>query len=187
MTTAEKPLATVVKLPGVRLSFANLIEHEMYEGQDTGKFSATFLIPHGDKKTLKAIDRAIEEAIVAKWPTKRPKDIILTLKDGDDATYEGYEGNMSLKATRKSRPVLLDRDKSALSTDEAEEKLYSGCYVNASVDFNAGTDSYKKNRVWCNLRGVQFLRDGDRFASGTPVNVDEEFDDFSDDDDDPLA
>ena len=93
---------------------------------------------------------------------------------------------MALKASRKTRPLLMEANKDVLSPSEADDVIYAGCYVNATVDFNASKDSYGKNRVWCNLRGVQFRKDGDRFASGTPVS-DDEFDDFSDDDDDPLA
>ena len=79
----------------------------------------------------------------------------------------------------------MDADKEMLTPEEANDVIYAGCYVNATVDFNASRDSYGKNRVWCNLRGVQFRKDGDRFASGAPVS-DDEFDDFDDEEDDPL-
>jgi hypothetical protein len=184
---AVKPAADIVKLDNVRLSFPALTEFEQYEGKSTGKYTATFLI---DKKTqgplIKKIEAAIERATAAAWPTKRPKDIIITLKDGDDETYDGYAGKMSLKAGRKNRPHLLAANRDPLSIEEANEILYAGCYVNASVDFNATKDGYGKFRVWCNLRGVQFYKQGERFASGIPVNVDSEFDDFSDDSDDGL-
>jgi hypothetical protein len=177
--------AEVVKLPNVRLSFPSLTEFETYEGKPTGKYTATFLINKRDKATLKAVDTAISNAVKLAWPTKAPKDIILTLRDGDDETYDGYEGMMALKAGRKTRPLLMDADKEMLTPEEANDVIYAGCYVNATVDFNASRDAYGKNRVWCNLRGVQFRKDGDRFASGAPVS-DNEFDDFDDEEDDPL-
>jgi hypothetical protein len=180
-----QPQAAVVKLPNVRLSFPSLTEQETYEGKPTGKYSATFLIPKTNKALVKEIEAAMDAAIKLKFPVKAPKGFILTLKDGDECEYDGYEDHMSLKASRKGRPMLMDSDKEILSPEDADDVLYAGCYVNATVDFNAGKDSYGKYRVWCNLRGVQFRRDGDRFSSGAPVS-DDEFDDFDDDDADDL-
>lgn len=188
----QKPEVDIVKLRNVRLSFPNLFENETYEGQDTGKKSATFLIPKTDTEQIAMVEAAIERAIQAAFPDgKVPRGKIKTQfwKDGDEETYDGYAGMMSLKATKpvsNGHPLILDRSKSPIMPDEAAEKMYAGSYVHVNVDFNAGKDSYNNYRVWCNLRGVVQHRDGERFAKGTPVDVDEEFNDFSDEED-PLA
>lgn len=178
-----KPEEDIVKLRNVRLSFENLFQHETYEGKSTEKYTATFLIPKGSEQDA-AVEQAIERAIARSSTPKKP--FITTYQDGDEKDYDGYEGMMSLKASTKRRPVVIDRDRSPIVEDEAYDLMYSGMYVNASVTFNAGKDSYGKYRVWCNLRGVQRHRDGERFSSGVPVDVENEFDDFSDADDDLL-
>lgn len=185
----ERREVDIVKLKNVRLSFPALFIHEFYEGTDTGKFSATFLIPKANTKLVNAVEKAIEKAINLQWPdTKnRPRTILDTLRDGDNEKYDGYEDCMALKATNTKRVTLLDRGRNPLTVEDEYDLMYAGCYVNASLEFNAGTDSYKKSRVWCNLRGVQFYKDGDRFGGGTPVDTDAEFDDFSDEDEDEDA
>lgn len=173
--------ADIVKLKNVRLSFPNLFQHEFYQGEDTGKFSATFLIPKTDAAQVKMVTEAIQRAITRKWPTgKAPGKLELTFRDGDNEGYEGYADHYSLKATKpKQQPKILDKDKTPLTEDDAYEKMYAGMFVNASVEFNAGTDGYGKHRVWCNLRGVQRHADGERFTKMTPV-TDDEFQDYDD-------
>ena len=72
------------------------------------------------------------------------------------------------------RPKVIDRDKTPIT--EEDNKLYSGCYVNAVVDLWVMNNTYGK-RVNANLLGVQFYKDGDTFESGSTAD-DDDFDDF---------
>ena len=65
---------------------------------------------------------------------------------------------------------MIDTNKSALT--DRDGKIYAGCYVNVSLDFWAQDNAYGK-RVNAQLRGVQFLRDGDAFSAGRPADSDE--------------
>lgn len=72
-----------------------------------------------------------------------------------------------------------DKDNKLVVLEDVMDEItvpYSGCYVNASVEFwaqdgdNAG--------IRCSLRGVQFFKDGDSFAGGSKAKADE-FDEFN--------
>jgi len=185
--------SAVLKLKNVRLSFPSLFKNETYKGEDTGKKSGTFLVEAGSKQHER-IEKFIEDAIQTaldndKFDGKpKRKNIVVTLKDGDEEDYAGYEGMMSLKGSSSRNVLLINRDRSPLLPEDEEEFLYPGVRVNANVDFSAGTDGYGNHRVWCNLRGVQFYQHDERFAGAAPADPDE-FEDFDDDDDDddPLA
>lgn len=167
-----------IVLKNVRLSFPSLFETEQYNGTDTGKYAATFLVPK-DSKQAKAIKKAIKAATDEKFGKDAPKKLKSCLKDGDDVEYDGYEGMVAIKANTKRRPILLNRDKSPIA--EEDGILYAGCYVNASIEVY-GLDNQYGKRISCQLNGIQFAKDGESFGSSN--NADEDFDDLGDDDDD---
>jgi hypothetical protein len=96
----------------------------------------------------------------------------LCLHDGDAKSgYEGFEGNLFISARSKVRPSVFDGQRNELT--EADGKPYSGCYVNVSLELWAQDNQFGK-RINAQLRGVQFLRDGDAFSGGTrPADADE--------------
>jgi len=107
------------------------------------------------------------------------------LHNGDaKSEYEGFEGNKYISARAKVRPTVFDGQRQELS--EADGKPYSGCYVNASIELWAQENSYGK-RINAQLRGVQFLRDGDAFAGGARPAGADEFDEISAASDDGAA
>lgn len=171
-----------IKLDNVRLAFPAIFEAKTVNGEGEPAFSASFLIPkdHPAVEQLKAAMEAIgKEKWAAKWPAVKKelegKDRT-ALHDGDmKAAYAGFEGNLYVSARNKTRPLVIDKDRAPLSA--ADGKPYAGCYVNASVELWAQDNNYGK-RINATLRGVQFVRDGDAFAGGTPADVDE-FDDIA--------
>jgi len=173
-----------IKLENVRLAFPALFEAKTVNGEGAPAFSAAFLMSpdHPAIKTLQAaFEKMGQEKWGAKWPTIKKtieaKDAF-ALHNGDSkAEYEGYEGNFFVSARNKTRPVVLDRDKSPLV--ESDGKPYAGCYVNASIELWAQDNNYGK-RINASLRGVQFLKDGEAFAGGGVASADE-FDDLATD------
>lgn len=169
-------------LNNVRLSFPSLFRKAVFNGDET-KFEATFLIDKATqaakiKEIKMAIDAAIKDGLKG---AKLPPDKIC-LKDGDDIDYAGYAGHMSIKASSNKRPIVIDRDKSPLTEDD--NKLYAGCYVNASLELWVQNNQYGK-RINCNLLGVQFMKDGEPFADGVKGSLDD-FEAFADEDADFL-
>lgn len=172
---------TEIKLNNVRLSFPALFTPEAFKPGDPLKFKAVFLIPKSDPQVA-AVEAAAVAALNAKFPGKgaairrqidgnRNKCCI---QDRDTSEYDGYEDCIAVSAKSSVRPLIVDRDKSPLV--EEDGRPYAGCYVNASIEF-FGYDNTGKG-LSAQLRGVQFFRDGDAFASGRPADPDE-FDDLA--------
>lgn len=166
-----------IVLKNARLSFPSLFETEQYNGQDTGKYAATFLIPK-DSKQAKALKKAVKDAVTEKFGKDAPKKMKSALKDGDEVEYDGYEGMLAIKANTKKRPVLLNKDKSPIA--EEDGVLYAGCYVNVSLEVY-GLDNQYGKRVSCQLNGIQFAKDGEPFGNSNDTMGD--FDELDDDDD----
>lgn len=167
-------------LKNVRLSFPSVFRKAVFDGNET-KFEATFLIDKANgadkiKEIKDAINAMIKDDLKG---AKLPPDKIC-LKDGDNIDYAGYAGTFSIKASSTKRPIAIDRDKSPLTEDD--NKLYAGCYVNASLELWAQNNNYGK-RINCNLLGIQFFKDGEPFADGVKGSVDD-FDAFGDDEED---
>lgn len=168
-----------IKLDNVRLVFPQLFEAKTVNGEGAPAFSASFLM-EPDHPAVKALNAAFEAIGKDKWGAKWPnvkKEIEAkdryALHDGDTkADYAGFAGMMFVSARNKSRPLVIDRDKSPLTA--ADGRPYAGCYVNASIELWAQDNNYGK-RINASLRGVQFFNDGDAFAGGGAAS-DDEFD-----------
>lgn len=63
-----------------RLSFTHVFNKYSPNGEGEGKYMTNVLIPKSEKKTIKALDQAIEAAkkagVVSKWGGKEPKSLI---------------------------------------------------------------------------------------------------------------
>lgn len=166
-----------IKLENVRLAFPQLFEAKTVNGEGEPAFSATFLMSP-DHPAVAQLRAAFEELGKAKWGAKWPnikKEIDtkdrFALHDGDaKADYEGFEGQLYVSARNKTRPLVIDRDKTPLSV--VDGKPYAGCYVNASIELWCQDNNYGK-RINASLRGVQFLKDGHAFAGGGAAGEDE--------------
>lgn len=198
-----------VKLNKVRIAFAQqLTEAKPFEPGADPAFGSTFLIPE-DSPLRKEIEKAMYALAAEKWNAKGKSIVDNILEVGDPKggcyypgrrkSYDGFEGNMALVAKRYEKdgmPVLLDADKSQLwdaakgkAATGKEGRIYSGCYVNATVDLWAQDNKYGKT-IRCTLLGVQFHSDGDSFG-GTSRGSEDDFDDLGEgataDEEDALA
>jgi hypothetical protein len=174
-------------LRDVRLAFPSIFKASAPKGGGEEAFSASFLIPKTHKQ-LPELKKALAAVAAEKWGAKGPAVLKALeaadktcLHDGDSkAEYEGFEGNLYVSSRSKVRPTVFDQARNELT--QADGKPYSGCYVNASIDLWPQDNSFGK-RINAQLRGVQFLRDGDAFAGGGQPAEADEFDDISVSDD----
>lgn len=163
-------------LKNVRLSYEHVFTPTKFEDNSEPKYSATFIIPK-DHPDLPAVKKAFMAEGVDRFPEAFngkiwPKGYACGLKDADTATDSmgeilsdknpTYKGCYILEANSTRRPVVMNRDKSALTEDDGV--IYSGCYVNASLNAAAYTYAKVKKGVKAYLNGVQFVRDGERFG-----------------------
>lgn len=169
-----------IKIPSARLSFPSLFNMASFGGESTGKFEATFILDKKDHaKQIEEIEAAIAK-LQKELKVKLASDK-LCLKDGDEMERPEYQGKMTIKASTKKRPMVINRDKTPITEDD--NVVYAGCYVNAIITLWAQNNSYGK-RVNAQLDGVQFVRDGEPFGDGG-ISVDQ-FDGFDDGDDDAF-
>ena len=165
---------TKIKVLNARLSFASLFRKATFGGEET-KFEGTFLIPKSDPK-VDEISAAIEALLKERNKGKPLSADKVCFKDGDTIDYDGYAGQMSIKASSNKRPMVIGTDRAPLTEDDG--KIYSGCYVNAIIELWFQDNQYGK-RVNANLLAVQFVKDGQPFGDGVTASVDD-FDELDD-------
>lgn len=169
-----------VKIPNIRMSFNDLFT-PVSVNDGAPRYSATFLIPKSNGDLVKTINNGIIE--VAKAGFDKDWQAVLNksrgsgnfpMLDGDLQTYAGYGGNWYIRANRRASegpPKLYNRNKTQL-TDNGT--IYSGCYVNALLEFWAQNNKWGRV-VRTSLLGVQFYAEGERFGGGSQA-TDDDFD-----------
>ena len=175
--TEQKKQDSVVMLNNVRAAFLQVFTAVRVNDEGKPAFSGAFLMPP-DHPDIPKVRAAIAAVARAKWGDEADeilKVMIATdkvcLHNGDlKRNYDGFAGNMYVSARSPSRPLVIAQDRTPLV--EEDGKPYSGSYVNAQVALWAQDNKYGK-RVNAQLRGVQFLRDGDAFGGGGVAQADE--------------
>lgn len=177
MGEVQKTEDHVLMLTNVRAAFPNYWVATKMKEKDKAAFSGSFLMPP-DHPVVAEVRAAITAVAIAKWG-EQATDILKALIAGDKvclhngdlkAQFDGFAGNLYVSARGYTRPLIIGQDKALLA--EEDGKPYSGCYVNAQVALWAQANSWGK-RVNAQLRGVQFLRDGESFGGGAVAEPDE--------------
>lgn len=166
-----------VTLKDVRLTFPQIFEAKRVNEQSEPRYSAAFLFSR-KHPSVAEIQKAILDSAKEKWKDKAADTLKylqaadrLAVHDGDGKSdYDGYAGNLFINASNKLRPLVIDGNRAPLTASDG--KPYSGCYVNAIVDFWAQDNQFGK-RVNASLLGIQFLRDGERLAGGSAAAADD--------------
>lgn len=183
-------------LQNVRLAFAKgLWEASNYKGQGEKKFKVKLILPTNHKQ-LPEIEKIFTQLAKEEWAANGPA-VLKSLRgnpnkfcliDGDHyPETEGMAGNMVLSVTSKVRPTVVARDgKTPVALEDGI--VYSGCYVNALLEFRTMNHSEYGKGLFCTVRGVQFFADGDAFSGGAAPASEDEFTDLSAETaDDPTA
>ena len=158
----------------VRLSYEHVWEPASINGGDP-KYSASLIIPKSDKKTVAAIEAAVDAAIadgIGKFGGKKPNKaaLKLPLRDGDtEREDEAYKDSYFLNANSTTAPQIVDR---AVRPILDRSEVYSGCYIRASLSFYAFNTNGNKG-IACGLNNVQKVKDGE--ALGGRTNAVEDF------------
>ncbi len=182
MSEPKQDNKRIIKLRKVRIAFPQLFEKKSVNG-GAEAYSAAFLFPR-DHEAKQIVSDAIRLAAKEKWGAKADQVLAqlkaqnrLCLYDGNTkAELDGYEGNLFVNANNKTQPKVRDRD-GKTELDASDGKIYSGCYVNCSLEIWAMENKHGK-RVNASLRAVVFNGDGDAFAGGGAISEDE-FDDLA--------
>ncbi len=182
-------ITTIVK--NVRLRYHDVYEAREYQtGDGKPRYSATVLIEPGsaqDKQILGAIVEAVKQEF--NGDAKKAENFLKSVRGNNNKFFylegdvhkqgvDGFEGMWYLAAHRQEKkgPVdvrgpRIDPDTGKLAILTAKTgKPYSGCYVNLKFDIYV---QVKENTgVRAGLLALQYVTDGDAFASGAPANAD---------------
>lgn len=166
-----------MKLVGVRLSFPDLWKAKKI-GTGEPKFGAAFLLDKvKDAEQIKNLQLMIIALAKEKFggaeevrKLREKNKLSFCLHEGSEKEYDGYSDKvMYLSSSSKNRPLILDRNRAQMA--EEDGRPYAGCYVDAIVRIWVQDNEYGK-KVNCELRGVQFVKDGEPFGVG-PLDPDE--------------
>lgn len=153
------------------------------------------LIIDPDDPQVKELDAIIQSVARAKW--KDDADSILeNLKEkgkvafqhgpyknsNTGKVYAGFEGKFNLGMRwgvgKAGRPSVISKTGVELTENaDRERAIYSGCYINAKVEFWAQDNTYGK-RINCTPLGVMFAGDGDSFGGGASAAAASDFEEF---------
>lgn len=126
-----------------------------------GRYGVQVLVPKGsaeEKQLTAAVDTLIKGAGLGRvMPDK------LCLRDGDLFEFEGFPGNMVLRASNVKRVPVLKWDLSPLAP--RDNIVHSGNVVKVKVELWAQDNEHAK-RVNATLLGVQVLQKGQQVSSG---------------------
>lgn len=168
----------------VRFSYVNVFKSRAFQAGQDEKFSICLLVPKKDKeivsKIKKAMEAAIQEGISEKWGGKKPANLKLPLRDGDEERAddaEEYAGMYFLNANNNKKPGIVDMYKNEI-LDPTE--VYSGCWGRASINFFPFNSNGNKG-IAVSLNNIQKLGD-DEPLGGTRTSAEDDFDDDYDDD-----
>lgn len=170
--------------PEFRGSFVTLITPRAFNKDQAPKFSMVIPIDKKDK-FWKKLDKAIEEAAMAKWG-EIPKKMKTFIKDGSDEEDKyGWEDCFVITASNKTQPGILIKTDKGMEEVVDPEDIYSGAYYRASVrpyayEFTLETGGKSKG-VAISLDNVLKVGEGDKFTSKTSAQDD--FKDYIDDED----
>jgi len=167
-----------------RLSYTHLLQKYVGNAGGEGKYQTNVLIPKSEKKTVAAIQQAIENAkriaVQSKWGGKEPKKLEMPLKDGDvEKDDEVYAGHLYVNAKCETKPGVVDKHRQPIMD---EEEVYSGMWAVVSVTFY-GYDVSGNRGVACGLNNVMKYKDDDRLGGRVSAQADFEGIDLDDDDD----
>lgn len=178
---ATEQLSTKVITGKVRLSYLHVWEAVAINGEGDPKFSASLIIPKSDKKTLKEIEKAVnnakENGKASKFGGKIPATLKLPLRDGDEERPDDpvYAGSYFLNASAKTKPGLVDIDRKPILD---QDELYSGCFGIASITFYPFNTSGNKG-IACGLNHIMKVSDGEPLGGRSTAEADFESVDVS--------
>lgn len=166
-----------------RLSYAHLFEKwQPDNAAGEAKYMTNVLIPKSEKKTIKALQEAIEataKAGAAKFKNGRvPAKYDSPLRDGDDKGDELYQDHYYMNPKSTNRPAVVDKNNQPIMDPE---EMYSGVWAYVSVSFFAYNVSGNQG-VGCFLNSVRKFKDDERL--GGSGNGADDFASIIEDDDD---
>ena len=150
---ASDPIIT----PDFRLAFPHVFEPDTSENGGN-KYTITMLFPEGTDLT--ALRKLAADAVKARWPDEktRPKGIRSPFRDGNEVTWDGFAGNIFIRASSQYQPGVVDAKVQRVIDPS---KVFGGCWARAQVHAYA-YDQKGNQGVSFGLNNLQLVPAGDR-------------------------
>ena len=163
---------SLMLIKNVRLSFPDLFRAVAFEAGKEPKFGAMFIMEPGHPQ-IAEVQAAIQKVAAEKWPKNLPSSLPLCMRPNSDKGHlEGFDdGGWFINTSSKKRPTIIGRDRTPLV--EQDGQPYAGCYVNAIIDVWALNNPQFPKRICAELKGVQFVGDGEPFGGSSPAAADD--------------
>ena len=152
--------------PTGKVSFPNVFKPQLNKLNQKNEYSLDLLFSKADD--LSGMRGVIDLAIEDKWGDKKPKNLVLPFKDGNDKLdKEGnqrleYKDTIHIRFKNESKPGLVDRNKDEII--DAKE-FYGGCF--ARVHYSAYAYEKGANKgVTLYLQNIQKVKDGEPLGGG---------------------
>lgn len=181
----------IVMLKNKRIGFPAFAEKQSV-GDGEPAYGGRLILEPTDSEGIKQIEDAMLAAAKVRWKDDA-EAVLAFLKEEDKVAfsrkeyrnkktmkvYGGFEGKFHLgMRAAKNQPTVFNQYGEPV-TDKAKiaALVYSGCYVNAKVEFWAQDNNFGR-RINCTPLGIMFAADGESFGGGTaPASADD--DDFA--------
>ncbi|MCP4986234.1 MAG: DUF2815 family protein [Colwellia sp.] len=157
-----------IMTPKFRVSFPAVFEPKAATEGGKEKYSVVMLFDKSED--LSKLKDLIKRTVEAKYPTKedRPEGFTTPIKDGDEKSYDGYQGCYTCTASSQYPPGVIDESKTPIIN---QKEFYAGCYAIATV--NAYCWSYMgKSGVSVGLQNIMKINDGESLAGGASAASD---------------
>ena len=174
-------MSVQIVIRNVTIAFPAIFEKQAV-GDGEPAYGAKFIIPPNHPQ-VDEIRNAIQASATGKWNDKASSVLKLLTADKKVAFVEGpylnkngepYAGFAdAFHLSSRSATVKPSAWNSAnLPTTSADGLIYSGAFVDASVEIYAQDNKWGR-RINCGLRGVRFVAHGESFGGGTPASASE--------------
>lgn len=176
--------SAVMRTPEAVASFLNVFRPHPEQKTKDGrpKYTITLIFKPKAQKTpaFKAMQKAVDEVIAAKWGDERPKKLktpFLTTEDLDKIPAGLEDDDVFIRLTAVNKPGIVDHNVQPIM-DESE--LYAGARVLCSVQCFSWVDDKGGKGVSFGLNNIQKVGDGDHLAGGS--RAEDDFDAVESDD-----
>lgn len=167
-----------ISIENVQIAFPSVFAHEVFQGQPTGRYGVTILLPKAREDVYDNLVNNVHVSALEAANVKRSQIKGMYLSDGDETAYSAFAGHWIIKATSRTRPLLVDRNAVRVTSPDGHAMFEAGCIVNARIRPWVQNNQYGK-RINCALLGLQFVEAGlplgmseSTFTALAPVDTD---------------
>lgn len=169
-----------IMIQGARLASTSFFTASAYKKTDTPKFFARLLFGK-DSPQAKQLMSAVKDLFKEEWGSAAKQTFVaakannkILLQDGAKKVDKpGFDETVYyVNADSEEKPLTLSKGKQEVTKGDA--LFYPGCYANVKLSLYTYVHQESGSKgVGCELKGVQFIEDGERLGGSIPASTDD--------------